>query len=447
MNYRFLLISLLFVACSPKTYNNVADLDTTIKDGQPPAAASISSLNYTYETYISNTRNYTTTLYLSHFLPLSYANCDLCFENGRRHIELVPKKNKKCELKTSITIVACGASEGLSFSFIRRITPGRLSKKQMPRVLVIGDSVTSGYGANSNKKESWYPNQYWAFSKLFFEMEKIENGDNPNEYNALFLGSRSNGDFAIDYCGTNRRVRAKGEGYGGASLQQLFEPVLGNSGSSNPFYDSTKNTFSIKSYLDRYRTMDDQGERLISSSANPSGETVVGSDGKKYVIGTEINTQQLLSSIDVCTPSIVVINLNHNTSLDKYKAFIGPTVGTVRKELPKSKIVIMTIDETGTLLPSDYPAYSEVDMKYRSLHEKNAQIYSFVRDNVENEKEGVYLLAAQFVMPTAEGFPTLDHEGKKVHNPDVIGPHYHPNNRVHEAWGYALYSLIKYLIS
>ena len=232
-----------------------------------------------------------------------------------------------------------------------------------------------------------------------------------------------------------------------AALQQLFEPIFGNANKANRFYDEKNKTFSMLSYLSKYRTMDDTGERLVSSRSNPAGDKVKGSDSKDYVIGTEITTQQLLGSVDVCTPSIVVINLCHNTSFENYKGNIGKVVSILRKEIPAAKIVLMTIDETGTLFPSDYPNYVESEVTYDGLHEKNVKIYNYLRENVENEKEDVYVFAAQFVMPTVEGFPTVESNGINIKNPEVSGPHYHPNNKAHEAWGYALYSLIKYLIS
>ena len=81
------------------------------------------------------------------------------------------------------------------------------------------------------------------------------------------------------------------------------------------------------------------------------------------------------------------------------------------------------------------------------LHEKNAAIYNYVKEHVEDEKAGVYLLGAQFVMPTMEGYPTVEEDGEYEANPAVIGPDYHPNNRAHEAWGYVLYAMIKWLES
>lgn len=435
-----IILALLFVACSPKTYNNI--------HGGIASENVYTQLNYTYETYITGQRGYDTKLYLSHFLPNKFKNGGVYFDNNQRVVELkLESSRRKVEKKASFSLKPWNDFKGACISFIRRITPGSLSKKQKPRVLVIGDSVTSGYGSSSNKKESWYPNQYWAFARMLFEKEKIDNGDKPNEYNALFIGSWSGGYYTIDYNGIIRQIRARAEGYGGASLQQLFEPVFGNANKSNPFYDEKSETFSMKSYLSKYRTMDDFGERLVSSRSNPAGEKVKGSDGKEYVIGTEIATQQLLGSVDVCTPSIVVINLCHNTTFENYKGNIGKVVSILRKEIPEAKIVLMTIDEVGTLFPLDYPNYVESEVMFTGLHEKNVKIYNYLRENVENEEAGVYVFAAQFVMPTVEGFPTIESNGMNIKNPDVTGPHYHPNNKVHEAWGYALYSLIKWIIS
>ena len=400
-----------------------------------------------YETSNTTLKDYHCKLYLSHFLPYSGKKSEACFDNGLHVIDIRPEE---VGVKTSKRVNS-GIKTGdrsVNFSIVRRITPGNLSKNKKPRVLVIGDSVTDEYGSDSNKSESWLPNQYWAYAKMFFEKERIDNGDNPEEYNSIFLGTRSVGDFTINYNGVKRTIRARAEGYGGAALQELFEPTLGNQKKLNRFYDNNHNTFSSLLYLERYRTMDDQGERLVSASVNPAGEVVKGSDGKEYKVGSEIKTQSLLSSVDVCTPSIVVVNLCHNTSLDNYKMKIGPLVNIIHKELPETQIVIMTIDETGTLFPQDYPEYDENRIMYKGyLHDKNAKIYNYLKDNVENEKEGVYLLAAQFVMPTAEGYPTILSNNTKVQNPKVIGPEYHPNNKVHEAWGYALYSMIKYLIT
>lgn len=406
-----------------------------------------SSLNYTYETVTSSPHYYQNILYLDHFLSSNYMGCNVFFENGKHEMSLGTAPKGKKEREVILKLKKGDSLVETVIRFVRRVTPGNLSKRKKPRVLVIGDSVTSGYGANSNKNESWKPSQYWAYAKMFFEIEKIDNGDKPEEYNAVFLGSRSNGSFTIHHNDVVRYVKAMAEGYGGASLEQLFEPVFGNAGEENRFYDNTTSSLSMRSYLSKYRTLDDEGERLVSSMVNPSGDRVIGSDGKEYVIGSAISSQEQLLAIDVCTPSIIVLNLCHNTSLESYKKNIGRFVEIVHRELPEAKIVIMTIDEAGTLFPKDYHGYNVGNVSYDGLHDKNMAIYNYVRENIENEKENVYLFAAQFVMPTMEGLPTVENDGVYEMNAAVLGPNYHPNNRVHEAWGYALYALIKWVLS
>lgn len=438
--------TLSLITCSLKHYKTVGVEEKGV-DKELSSITLLSELNYIYETYISENRNYTTRLYLSHFLSNDYKNSDLFFNNHHRSIALKPETDKKTVKEVKAKVISAGSGCSTIVRFIRRIIPGYLSKKKKPRVLVIGDSVTSGYGSESNKSENWMPSQYWAYTKMFFELEKIDNGNKADEYNALFIGSWTDGSFTIHHNGVERRVKAMAEGYGGASLEQLFKPIFGNADLPNRFYDETKGTFSIKSYLSKYRTMDDNGERLVSSKINPAGECVKGTDGKEYVIGTEITSQDRLSKVDVCTPSIIVINLCHNTTLKNYQKNIGPVLNTINKELPDTKVVLMTIDEAGTLFPTDYPNYAASQITYTGLHEKNAAIYNYLKEKVENESKGVYVFASQFVMPTMESVPSIEKEGKYGKDSSVIAPNYHPNNKAHEVWGYALYSLIKWIIS
>lgn len=70
--------------------------------------------------------------------------------------------------------------------------------------------------------------------------------------------------------------------------------------------------FSLEKYLERYRTLDDSGNRLESRRDNPSGQKVRGKDGKFYTIGTRIVTRALLSKVSVCRPTQVVVNIGIN---------------------------------------------------------------------------------------------------------------------------------------
>ena len=70
--------------------------------------------------------------------------------------------------------------------------------------------------------------------------------------------------------------------------------------------------FSLSKYLERYRTMDDCGNRLESRRENPAGQKVRGKDGKIYHIGTRIVSQALLKKVSVCRPTCVVVNIGIN---------------------------------------------------------------------------------------------------------------------------------------
>jgi hypothetical protein len=65
--------------------------------------------------------------------------------------------------------------------------------------------------------------------------------------------------------------------------------------------------FSLQAWLDRYRTMDDLGVRLTGNA----NQTVVGSDGKSYKIGSKVSN---VNDFDVATPTHVVYALGTNDS-------------------------------------------------------------------------------------------------------------------------------------
>lgn len=432
-------------------------------DGGERVALTLSDVNYIYTVHNSvKERNYVSKLNIAHLLSgASFLNKGIFFENGQRSIPVYPSTvATKEEIERTIQVKPKDSYLDTQVVFKQRNTNNVASKSVSPRVLVIGDSVTNGYGASANKAVSWFPIQYWAFAKMFFEMDKIDGGDNSGEYNALFIGT-ANGGFTINYDSVSRTVRAHAEAKGGASLDELFGPTWGGTGSTtpNPFYDSVGNTFSVASYLNKYRTMDDLGVRLVTASANPAGETVVGSDGRTYTIGTEIDTQAKLSGYDVCTPTHIVVNMVHNTTVSNYENNVGSLISIIQNELPGVPVILAVIDETGTYFPKDHPDYIASQITYTTLHIGNLLKYDYIRQNVEDENNGIYLLGLNFIQPPVRGYATVKYEdadfaergennpGLNVADPNVQGANYHPNNYTHEAFGYSLYAILKYLIT
>ena len=76
--------------------------------------------------------------------------------------------------------------------------------------------------------------------------------------------------------------------------------------------DNTQYALNINKYLERYRTMDEEGVKLVCEDTNPSGKSIVGSDGNTYTIGTNIKSQALLINCNVCTPTHVIWDMCFN---------------------------------------------------------------------------------------------------------------------------------------
>ena len=374
-------------------------------------------------------------------------NRNITFNNGMRFIPIVPSEVSQ----VTETTINYSVGEITENCVIRNI-PASTGKNSKPRILVIGDSVTNGYGADSNKLYDWLPSKYWAYAKMYFEMDKIDDGDVGHD--VLFIGGfESDDQFTLNYKSITRNVKVKAEGNGGATLQELFTQTWGSPASTNPFYDSVHNTFSILSYLENYRTMDDAGVRLISQSADPHGETVVGSDGNTYTIGQMITSQDLLSEYDICTPTHVFINLNTNTSKSNFESKISDVVDIVKSELPSAVFAWLCIDSTGTYFPKDYPDMEQSMIEMSSLHEKNVGFFNYFHENIEDETDDVYLLGMNFIQPEAIDYayteitlPNGIGSVYKIGNNEVLAKTAHPNNFAHAAWGYELYSFIKWLI-
>ena len=444
-------------------YKPLTDLEERVDalDGGEKVNLSLHQMNKLYLTYNSvlPSRNYIVKLWLSHFLTDStYKNKEIYFDNNQRYLPIMPTSVvSKSETDAVANIKPKKGYNDATISYKLRLANNAASKNISPRIMVIGDSVTSGYGAGCNKQPSWLPQQYWSFAKMFFEMDKIDGGDNAGEYNALFVGGEAANNVTMSYGGVTRQIDPRAIAKGGAKLNELLESEWGGDGTPNPFYDGS--SFSVLSYLSKYRTMDDLGVKLESSSENPAGESVVGSDGVTYTIGSEITSQYLLERYKVCKPTHIVISMASNTSLAEYQGNVGTIISIIQTELPNVPIVLMVIDEVGTMFPIDYPDYIPSEIEFGGLHAKNISIYEYIRDNVENESNGIYLLGAGWIQPTAIGLPTIRYDssdsaerdvktlGINIKDPEIVGHSYHPNNIVHEALGYELYSMLKYIFT
>ena len=320
---------------------------------------------------------------------------------------------------------------------IVRYVKETFGQDKFPKVLVIGDSVTDGYLANYQKKGS-NPNQYWAWTKWYFEMDRINDfASNPDKSNYLTIGVTNPYGTSSSFSIGDSSYKAYAVGKGGWSASDLFLPYFENEDNINPFYDPDSETFSLKYFVDNYKTLNDDGKTRLSvgSTAGPLVDDV--------------------TKWDVCTPTHVVINLNHNSSLSEYQTNITNVVNKIKQEYPNMIIILMSIDETGTYFPNKYSDYYVNSLGKNGLHDKNLTIYKWIRENLENESNKIYVCSGNLIQPTVFSYPSIEMElsysagnASNLYNSksDGGGPHFHPNNRAHSAWGYQLYALIKWTL-
>ena len=332
-------------------------------------------------------------------------------------------------------------------TFKHRSTLASMGKTQFPKILVIGDSVTDGYLAGVGKTDADLPTHYWAWVRYLFELDRKDAKAAENEYRCLMLGMPvtvngkhygSSSSFKLD----GKSIVNYAMGKGGWSAEDLNLASFESASNVNPFYDEKTKGFSLKACLDKYRTLADNGmTRLIP------GETA----------GTEVKDA---NAYDLCTPTHVVINLNHNSSLAEYKANIPDIVKTIKREYPDIIVILMSIDETGTYFPAKYPEYRASEITLGGLHSKNMSIYQYFCDELQDEANGIYVCSGHLIQPAVESYPTLDYvsadsvgrqSGKVLHmaygRGQYGGPNWHPNNYAHCAWGYQLYALVKYTLA
>ena len=332
-------------------------------------------------------------------------------------------------------------------TFKHRSTLASMGKTQFPKILVIGDSVTDGYLAGVGKTDADLPTHYWAWVRYLFELDRKDAKAAENEYRCLMLGMP--GTVNGKHYGSSSSFKLDGKsivnyamGKGGWSAEDLNLASFESASNVNPFYDEKTKGFSLKACLDKYRTLADNGmTRLIP------GETA----------GTEVKDA---NAYDLCTPTHVVINLNHNSSLAEYKANIPDIVKTIKREYPDIIVILMSIDETGTYFPAKYPEYRASEITLGGLHSKNMSIYQYFCDELQDEANGVYVCSGHLIQPAVESYPTLDYvsadsvgrqSGRVLHmaygRGQYGGPNWHPNNYAHCAWGYQLYALVKYTLA
>lgn len=304
-----------------------------------------------------------------------------------------------------------------------------------PRILCIGDSITYGEQALIPDDNYAQNHCYHLIAKELFMKDKIDNSN--NGFDVLFLGTKSKSK-TFTYNGNTQTVDTKHEGIRGISLAQHLSGTI-----ATEFWDSANSKWSVNAWLTKYRTLDDNGNRLTLGSGT----------------GSLIDAGNL-NSIDVCTPTHVVIALGMNAggTLAQYQQMIN----TIRTEIPDVKIALVVMPVSGTYFPSLHPNCSQKSVfwnNFDNIVSKRNQQYNLLKMFQDNfsESDNIYILPFFHTTPTAEGVASrksnlIDGEYSSVLDSKHIehfgwGANIHTNGLGHINWGYQLYSWIKWTIA
>ena len=454
---------------------------------------------YTCVNDISKDRDYKVDLYLDHMFNSSSIDSDLVFkESGKDYVELSSGIGKNPH--TGVTHVQTdnvttinntfnleSSTHKATITIPQRSVKASVGAYKKAFVLCIGDSQTM-YGGQG--KCNGDTTAYWGYVKQLFEMDKIDNGD--TGFDVVMLGSNkfdswdgmAKREFNINYKGVNRTIKARAEGVGNWSIlhhlrwngygafSQSWWDTLGlgdgtgadytgtdaqknliintcqNDTTTSPmnvFFDNDKtgtNKFSITKYLERYRTMDDEGNRLTWGDSR---------------IGTLIKNEDALNSVDVCTPTHIILMHGRNTMVSptEHANLVDEFITECKTQVPNAKIgICLHPDMPGTYFPDRYTEIKNTDTEKHIYNSDRANQFARMTATInkckDREDENVFLVPCWFTAPTAYGWAleelknTSSFLGFGDNSYKICGDNYHPSGLAHMGWAYQIYCWIKY---
>ena len=284
-------------------------------------------------------------------------------------------------------------------------------------VLTIGDSVTAGAVTSQ---------QYWSVCAEMFAREDIQFNRTSN---VLMLGSNNTRTVEITEGNITKEVKACASGVSSWKLQDWIERPT----SHFSYENNGARKFSILKWIERYRTHDDEGNKLELGQGT----------------GTEI-TSANIDKIQCCTPNVIYINSTHNEGTRYYQDHLT-VIETIRNELPNCVIILGTpMPQLGTWNPELYTNIvgQNISFPTNKMEERVEQLkyWENYRDNADFE---FYLLPQIAITPTGGGYEFVDCNAgaetiKMVTKTDQMAE-IHPGYPAHKIWGNELYALLKYI--
>lgn len=352
------------------------------------------------------------------------------FDNRKDHVTIYPPLSQSDNVETNTKTLKFiqDNTEKAADQTINIISTKESVTDKKLRILTIGDSVTEGYGSEGQ--------QYW---KTLYKHLRINSILKESGYVPIMLGTRSS-NYTFEYNEEEYTDLLCCEGYSGMSLKNIYNS------SSNIFYDPNATgdcKFSINAWLSKYRTMDDNGNRLSIDS--PYKGTLVTADN--------INT------MNVCKPNVVIINLGHNDfytqyteNMQLYYDYYNEIIGVIREQLPDAYIIpCVTMPLVGSAHTDFYPnrdgniiTLSTV-LWYISRYQANvAHWKTFISENTDTH---IVVMPEWNVTPTIEAFKWYKaaNESDDCYYTKNEFTRAHPYKPAHDVYGYELYAMCQYI--
>ncbi|MCF2553450.1 hypothetical protein, partial [Bacteroides caecigallinarum] len=328
------------------------------------------------------------------------------------------------------------------------------------RLLCIGDSVTAGLDAGYNAPYSNSPKRYWEWVTALFAMDKHENDNSGYEFIALgnvVDNSIAKTTFNVDIDGIqiNSLTACACGRSSSTTTGWLSQKIVGET--INPFYDVEKQKFSLRYWVEKYRTL----------IVNEDGTTTRCNSENKGELAPEDTTTN-----NVCEPTHVLIQLGYNQKYaenggarTKYITELKQIIDTIKEEYPNICILLSLPDTAGTYFPQYFPDYFgdgkdiyPMDFMIGTTKTFHDSISFMNTDliSMADEVNKIFYCPTFFASPSCIGgshrhvndfaFYSSKSSAQLYNVQCGTLPTYHPNNAAHASWAYQIYSLIKYTL-
>lgn len=361
-----------------------------------------------------SSRTYSANLYVGNFLQgLKKEPKRVQFGNGKRVLtipflskdyanleaaKLLDGTKNKMEEELSYAIVG-NTSKKQEFKLKHRSCLNSASKDKVLSVFFIGDSITYGQNAffADRKQRASYP-------MLVNEMGYLDSAANGGRNYLLKTMGRFYWVHNVRSENANIPIKTFHEGRQGDSLQGFMRDSM--------FLDASGN-FSLKAYIEQYRTCDDNGNRLYFDTAkrtkgapraNNIGYLEDGTDSG-FKIGSKIKDTE---TGDVFKPTHVFefMGTNRTYSREELDAFIRG-IRTAGNDII---IGVGCPHFGGTYFPSDYPNF--INCEHWVLGESQQQIEQQTLlnslDASAYEAQKVYFIDTYWTNPGAYSAPIAE---------------------------------------